>query len=151
VNYSDYLDNYKRVYINKKMNLENTKKLTLPQVEKLLKKKLPDFELKVINNVVLVQKTETVKLNVVVEDDYIQVVEAVDFIPKLATAIGIVAVVFYILSRTEFPTWAKIIGYILGFLVGGALGDVLHKARFKKEYDTFKPKVIGFIQKKLDE
>ncbi len=150
MNYSDFVDNYKRFY-TKKMNLENTKKLTLPQVEKLLKKKLPDLELKVINNVVLVQKTETVKLNVVVEDDYIQVVEAVDFIPKLGMALGTIALVFYFFQSFELPIWAAVIGYILAFLVGGLLGDVLHKARFKKEYDTFKPKVIGFIQKKLDE
>ena len=133
------------------MNLENTKKLTLPQVEKLLKKKLPDFNFKVVNNVVLVYKTESAKLNIVVEDDFIQIVEAVDFIPKIATALGTVGLVFYFFQSFEIANWIKIIGYVLAFLLGGALGDVLHKARFKKEYDTFKPKVIGIIQKKLDE
>lgn len=133
------------------MNLENTKKLTLLEVEKLLKRKLPDFDFNVVNNVVLVYKTESAKLNVVVEADYIQIVEAVDFIPKIATALGTVGLVFYFFQSFEIPNWVKIIGYIIGFLLGGALGDALHKARFKKEYDTFKPKVIGIIQKKLDE
>ncbi len=133
------------------MNLENTKNLTLEQVEKLLKKKLSGFDLKVVNNVVMVQKTESVKLNVVIEEDYIQIVEAVDFIPKIATALATVGFVYYFLQYLDIPNWVKIIGYVLGFLLGGALGDLLHKSRFKKEYDTFKPKVIGIVQKKLNE
>lgn len=129
------------------MTIDNNKKLTLEQVEKTLKKKLKEYDYKVINNVVLVSKTEAVKLNVIVEEESIQVVEAVGFINKLAIAIGTIGLVFYFIQSMEIAIWIRVIIYLLAFLVGGLLGDFFHKARYAKEYKKFKPKVEGLIMK----
>lgn len=131
------------------MTLENNKKLTLAQVEKVLKKKLPDYQYEIVNNVVLVSKTESVQLNVIVEEDTVQVVEAVGFIHKLAVALGTVGIVFYLTQEMGLPTWAKALVYLVAFLVGGVLGDLLHKGRYTKDYRDFKPKVEGVVMKAI--
>ncbi len=123
------------------MTIENNQKQTLIQIEAALKEQLPDYTYQIINNVVLVSKTESVQINVVVEDETVQVVEAVGFIPKLATALGVVGVAFYVLQTMELPQWIEFATYFVAFLLGGALGDILHKARYRKEYADFKPNV----------
>lgn len=129
------------------MTIENKKKLTLEQVEKILKKKMPDYNYKIINNVVLVSKNEQVQLNVIVEEGTIQTVEAVGFISKIAVALGAVAFAFYLLQLSEFPTWIKTIIYIFSFLIGGILADLLHKSRYRKDYLEFKPQIEGILMK----
>lgn len=129
------------------MTIENNKGLDLKQIEKALKKKLPDYKYEVINNVVLVSKTEAVKINVVVEEKEIQVVEAVGFVGKLAVAIGTIGIAFYFMQTMELAVWIRVVVYLLAFLVGGLLGDILHKARYRKEYKDFKPKVEGVVMK----
>lgn len=131
------------------MTIDNNKKLTLEQVEKVLKKKLPDYEYKVINNVVLVSKTESVQLNVIVEEDTVQVVEAVGFISKLAIAMGTMGTVFYFMQTVVVATWISVLIYLVAFLVGGLLGDLLHKGRHTKAYKEFKPKVLGVVMKAI--
>lgn len=129
------------------MTIENKKKLSLEQVEKLLKKKMPDYDYKIINNVVLVSKNESVQLNVIVEDATIQTVEAVGFITKLGFALGVMATAFYFLQFYELKYWLQSIIYILAFLFGGVLGDLYHKGRYKKDYATFKPQIEGILMK----
>jgi hypothetical protein len=130
------------------MTIENKKNLTLTQVEKLLKKKMPDYDYKIVNdNVVLVSKNESVQLNVIIEEATIQTVEAVGFITKIAVALGTVAFAFYILQTFELANWIKAIIYILSFLIGGVLADLLHKSRYRKDYLTFKPQVEGILMK----
>jgi hypothetical protein len=132
------------------VTIENKKGLKLEQIEKVLKKKLPDYDYKIINNVVLVSKTESVQINVVVEDETIQVVEAVGFIGKLAVAIGTIGLAFYFMQFAELQIWLQGIIYFLAFLVGGMLGDLLHKARYAKQYKSFKPKVEGVVMKMVE-
>jgi len=129
------------------MTIENKKNLSLEQVEKLLKKKMPDYDYKIVNNVVLVSKNESVQLNVIVEEATIQTVEAVGFISKIAVALGTVAFAFYILQTFELATWIKAIIYILSFLIGGVLADLLHKSRYRKDYLSFKPQIEGILMK----
>ena len=129
------------------MTIENNKGLKLEQIEKTLKKKLPDYDYKIVNNVVLVSKTESVQLNVIVEEETIQVVEAVGFINKLAIAIGTIGLAFYFMQTMELSIWIRVVVYLLAFLVGGLLGDLLHKARYAKQYKSFKPKVEGVVMK----
>ncbi|MFK7949759.1 MAG: hypothetical protein AB8G11_19370 [Saprospiraceae bacterium] len=130
------------------MTIENNKGLKLEQIEKTLKKKLPDYDYKIVNNnVVLVSKDETVQLNVIVEEETIQIVEAVGFVGKLAVAIGTIGLAFYFMQTMELATWIRVIVYLLAFLIGGLLGDFLHKARYAKQYKGFKPKVEGVIMK----
>lgn len=129
------------------MTIENKKNLSLEQVEKLLKKKMPDYDYKIVNNVVLVSKNESVQLNVIVEEATIQTVEAVGFISKIAVALGTVAFAFYILQTFELATWIKTIIYILSFLIGGVLADLLHKSRYRKDYLSFKPQIEGILMK----
>lgn len=129
------------------MTIENNKGLKLEQIEKTLKKKLPDYDYKIVNNVVLVSKTESVQLNVIVEEETIQVVEAVGFINKLAIAIGTIGLAFYFMQSMELSIWIRVVVYLLAFLVGGLLGDLLHKARYAKQYKSFKPKVEGVVMK----
>jgi|GEM_PF-1768284 hypothetical protein len=130
------------------MTIENKRNLTLAQVEKLLKKKMPDYDYKIVNNnVVLVSKNESVQLNVIIEDATIQTVEAVGFITKIAVALGTVALAFYILQTFELANWIKAIIYILSFLIGGVLADLLHKGRYHKDYLTFKPQIEGILMK----
>ena len=130
------------------MTIENNKGLKLEQIEKLLKRKLPDYTYKVINDdVVLVSKTESVQLNVIVEKETIQVVEAVGFVNKLAVAIGTIGLAFYFMQTMEINTFVRVVIYLLAFLVGGVLGDLLHKGRYAKQYKDFKPKVEGILMK----
>ena len=129
------------------MIIENKKNLTLEEVEKILKNKMPDYNYEIINNVVLVSKNENIQLNVIVEEETIQTIEAVGFITKIAVALGMVALAFYILQMFELANWVKWIIYVLSFLIGGVLSDVLHKSRHRKAYAEFKPKMEGILMK----
>ena len=133
------------------MTIENKKRVELSEIEKALKKKLSDYSFKIVNdNVILVSKDETVKLNVIVEEETIQIVEAVGFVGKLAVAIGTIGLAFYALQFVDFPIWVQAIFYLFAFLVGGLLGDILHKARYAKQYKQFKPKVEGIVMKLVE-
>jgi hypothetical protein len=129
------------------MTIENKKNLSLEQVQKLLKNKMPDYDYKIVNNVVLVSKSERVQLNVIVENTTIQTIESVGFISKIAVALGTVAFAFYTLQTFELATWIKAIIYILSFLIGGVLADLLHKSRYRKDYLAFKPQIEGILMK----
>ncbi|MFT6149199.1 MAG: hypothetical protein ACJAUH_001886 [Saprospiraceae bacterium] len=129
------------------MIIENKKNMTLEEVEKILKNKMPDYNYKIVNNVVLVSKNENIQLNVIVEEETIQTIEAVGFITKIAVALGTVALAFYILQMFELANWVKWIIYVLSFLTGGVLSDVLHKSRYRKAYAAFKPKMEGILMK----
>ena len=133
------------------MTIENKKRVELSEIEKALKKKLSDYSFKIVNdNVILVSRDETVKLNVIVEEETIQIVEAVGFVGKLAVAIGTIGLAFYALQFVDFPIWVQAIIYLFAFLVGGLLGDILHKARYAKQYKQFKPKVEGIVMKLVE-
>jgi hypothetical protein len=133
------------------VTIENKKKVQLGQIEKVLKKKLPEYSYNIVNdNVILVSKDESVKLNVIVEEESVQIVEAVGFVGKLAVAIGTIGLAFYALQFVDFPLWIQAILYVLAFLVGGLLGDFLHKARYAKQYKVFKPKVEGIVMKVVE-
>ena len=133
------------------MTIENKKRVQLIELEKVLKKKLSDYSFKIVNdNVILVSKDEAVKLNIIVEEETIQIVEAVGFVGKLAVAIGTIGLAFYVLQFVSFPIWIQAIIYLFAFLVGGLLGDILHKARYAKQYKQFKPKVVGVVMKVVE-
>lgn len=129
------------------MVLKNSMDLSLETLQKALEKHLKQYKYESMNGAIIVTSEDTQQLNILVDKEEIELIEAVPFKFKLVFALIFTILVFIGLEFTTLHWGFRIPIFLLAFLTGGAIADMIHKYRFQAIYVSMKSEIQKVIYK----
>ena len=129
------------------MVLKNTMNLSIETLKKALERHLKDYQYEMMNGAIVVTDKSEQQLNVLVDDEEIELIEAVPFKFKLIFALVITLLTFIGLEFTTLHWGFRIPIFLFAFLTGGAIADAFHKYRFQAIYVPMKEQIQKVVYK----